>query len=176
MGQDKALLQLDGQTLVERGLRKLREVCVEVRIAGGLPQLTRFAPVISDSHPGCGPLGGIVAALEQSTHEWNLFLAVDMPFVPASSLRTLLADASGPAQIVLAQAEGRVQPLCGAYSRGALPALREELRAGRLKVKEAVLSTGNVRYVTFTDLSWFDNLNTPEEYRQAAKLSSANSV
>ena len=167
MGRDKALLELDGETLIELALRKLVAVCAEVAIAGGSAELERFGWVIADGTPGRGPLGGIVAALEQSVFECNLFLAVDMPFVPVEALRALVAVAGGAEMVVLAQAEGYIQPLCGVYSRRALPLLRNELAAGRLKMKNAVAATGAVAYVQFAELGWFRNLNTPEEFRAA---------
>jgi len=170
MGSDKSLLKLDGETLVERAIRKLRYVCAEVAIAGGSAGLDRFGCVIPDEIPEQGPLGGIVAALEQSAYEWNLFLGVDMPFVPEAALRTLLAAAGRKEMILLARAAGYVQPLCGVYSRRALPVLREELRARRLKLKEAVAATGEVAYVDFPELDWFRNLNTPDDFRAAVGL------
>ncbi len=93
MGRDKALLELEGETLVARGLRTLGEVCAEVAIAGGAEELRRFGRVIPDGLPGCGPLGGIVAALEQTLFEWNLFLAVDVPFVPRAVWARLIEAA-----------------------------------------------------------------------------------
>ena len=168
MGRDKALLELDGELLIERALRKLSAVCDEVAIAGGGAELARFGRVVPDLKPGLGPLGGIVAALEQSGWEWNLFLAVDMPFVPVEVLRALVAAAGGAEMVVLSRAEGYVQPLCGVYSRRALPALRAELEAGRLKVKDAVAAAGAVGYVEFAELDWFRNLNTPEDLRAAS--------
>ncbi len=142
MGSDKALLKLDGEALISRGLRKLRYVCPETAIAGGAAGLETFGRVISDLTPGCGPLGGIVSALEQSRFEWNLFLAVDLPLVPEGVLRALLAAAGGAEPVVLAQSGERVQPLCGVYSRRALPVLRAELAAGRLKMKDAATLAG----------------------------------
>jgi len=167
MLRDKALLELGGETLVERGLLKLREVCPEVAIAGGAPELGPFGRVIADTRPGCGPLAGIVAALEQSEFEWNLFLAVDMAFVPARALHALLSAVGGPELVVVAQAEGQVHPLCGVYSRGALGALRTELEAGRLKVKDAIAATGAYSYLPFDEEKWFRNLNTPEDFSEA---------
>jgi molybdenum cofactor guanylyltransferase len=167
MGSDKALLKLDGETLAVRAVRKLRYVCAEVAIAGGTTDLARLGRVIADEMPGCGPLAGIVAALDQSPYEWNLFMAVDMPFVPEAVLRGLVAAAGGEEMVLLARADGYVQPLCGIYSRRALPVLRAELVAGRLKVKDAVFATGSVGYVEFAELDWFQNLNTPEEFRAA---------
>ena len=168
MGRDKALLEWDGETLIELALRKLRTVCSEVAIAGGGTELARFGRVIPDETPGCGPLGGIVAALEQSAYEWNLFLAVDMPFVPEEALRSLVAAAGGTDLVVLAQADGYVQPLCGMYSRRALPGLRRELEAGRLKLKDAASATGSCAYVQIGTEAWFRNLNTPDDFRSAS--------
>lgn len=168
MGQDKALLQLSGVTLVERCLGKLRAVCDPVAIAGGSTELQRFAHIVPDETPGCGPLGGIVAALEQSSREWNLFLPVDAPFVPVECLRELLRTAAeDSADGIVARADGRLQPLCGAYSRRMLPVLRRELSERRWKVAPALELAGKVTVIDFANVKWFANLNTPEEFAVA---------
>jgi molybdopterin-guanine dinucleotide biosynthesis protein A len=170
MGQEKALLMLGGEPLVERGVRKLKETCVEVAIAGGTEDLARFGRVIPDKNPGCGPLGGIVSALEQSLFEWNLFLPVDAPFVPVSALKALLVMAGGSSSVcVVARAEGLMQPLCAVYSRRALEVLQEELAAGRWKVTSAIEAAGPVKVMDFDDARWFANLNTPEEFAEAER-------
>jgi molybdopterin-guanine dinucleotide biosynthesis protein A len=170
MGQDKALLTLGGEPLVKRGVRKLSKVCAEVAIAGGAENLTQFGRVIPDESAGCGPLGGIVAALEQSSFEWNLFLAVDAPFVPVSVLKALLFMAAGsPGVCVMARTEGMMQPLCAVYSREALAVLRQELAAGRWKVTRAIEAAGPVKVIDFDEASWFTNLNTPEEFAEAER-------
>ena len=170
MGRDKALLEWRGETLIELALRKLRAVCSEVAIAGGGSDLARFGRVIPDESPGNGPLGGIVTALETTAYEWNLFLAVDMPFVPEEALQALCAAAGGAEMILLAQADGYVQPLCGIYSRRALPVLRRELETGRLKLKDAAAATGQCAYLQMGTEAWFRNLNTPDDFRGALGL------
>jgi len=170
MGREKALLTLGGEPLVEIGIRKLNEICAEVAIAGGTEDLTRFGRVIPDRSPGCGPLGGIVSALEQSSFEWNLFLPVDAPYVPVSALKALLATAAGsPNVCVMARVQGLMQPLCAVYSRRSLGALQEELAAGRWKVISAIEAAGQVKVVDFEDARWFANLNTPEEFAEAER-------
>jgi molybdopterin-guanine dinucleotide biosynthesis protein A len=173
MGRDKALLTLDGEPLVKRAIRKLSEICAEVAIAGGTEDLNQFGRVVPDVNPGCGPLGGIVSALEQSSFEWNLFLAVDAPFVPVSTLKALLLMAAGfPGVCIMPRAQGLRQPLCAVYSRNALGVLREELAAGRWKVVPAIEAAGSVKEVDFEDAKWFANLNTPEEFEEAEALNS----
>ena len=170
MGRDKALLLLNGEPLVQRGLRTLREVCTEVAIAGAAQDLSQFGRVIPDEMADCGPLSGIVSAMEQSSLEWNMFLSVDSPFVPAEVLNRLLLMAAGfPSIGVMARTAGVLQPLCAVYSRKALPTLREELAAGRWKVTQAVATAGQYKIVDFEEESWFRNLNTPEEFAEAER-------
>ena len=90
MGRDKALLELAGKPLIEHAVTKLRRVCAEVHILAGAEGehagLARYAPLVHDLHPGCGPISGIEAALTHTTHDWNLILAVDVPFLPTALL------------------------------------------------------------------------------------------
>jgi molybdopterin-guanine dinucleotide biosynthesis protein A len=169
MGRDKAFLELGGRTMVEIGLEKLRVVCGEVSLVGNSPELGRFGvPVVRDAMAGCGPLGGIVAGLEASASEWNLFLAVDVPFVPVQVLKMLLTRSETEGAVcVLAETLGVSHPLTGIYAKAALPVLRRELEAGRLKVKSAIQAAGAVRTLQFEHDEWFRNLNTPEEFAEA---------
>ena len=86
MGRDKALLELAGKPLVLHAVTKLRRVCSEVQILSSKAELERFAPLVRDMREGCGPLGGMEAGLGHSWHEWNLFMPVDMPFLPSAFL------------------------------------------------------------------------------------------
>jgi molybdenum cofactor guanylyltransferase len=168
MGQNKSLLMLGGEPLVARAIRKLSQVCAEVAIAGGTKELLPFGRLIPDENPGCGPLGGIVAALEQSSFEWNLFLAVDAPFVPVSVLKSLLNVAAGSGDVcAMVRSQDLLQPLCAAYSRRALDVLKKELAAGRWKVMRAIEAAGPVQFLDIEDSSWFINLNTPEDFAEA---------
>jgi molybdenum cofactor guanylyltransferase len=168
MGRDKAQLVLDGEPLVERGLRTLREVCAEVAIAGGSAELRRFGTIVPDEIAGRGPLGGIVSAMRASNFDWNLFLAVDTPFVPVHVLNHLLGLAATANVVgIMARVGGQVQPLCAVYSRRALPRLTEELAAGNWKITEAVAAAGGYTAVDFEDERWFRNLNTPAEFAEA---------
>ncbi len=172
MGRDKALLEFSGETLVERAVRKLGKVCSEVGIAGGGDALRMYGRVVPDGTGGCGPLGGIVAALETTFCDWSLFLAVDVPLVPAELLRRLgerCLESSGVA--VMVRVEGRAEPLCAGYNRRALEVLRAELAAGHWKVTQAIAAAGAVEYleVSGMETEWLMNVNTPEEFRVAER-------
>ncbi len=100
MGTDKAFVPLDGRTLLARALDLARSVSSEVRIVGDKEKFAPFAPVVEDIFPGCGPLGGIHAALRSSQTDLNVVLAVDVPFVSLALLQYLITRArSVPARM-----------------------------------------------------------------------------
>jgi molybdopterin-guanine dinucleotide biosynthesis protein A len=168
MGRDKALLKLGGKTLVERAGGKLKAVCERVGIAGG-DELAEFGRVVPDERPGCGPLGGIVAALESSEFEWNIFLPVDVPLVPVEFVqrlgeRCLASDTVA----VMARVDGRAEPLCAGYHRRALGGLRVALEQGDFKVMRAIEGAGEIEFMDIVEPGMqFLNLNTPEEFAAA---------
>src|SRR5450755_4577761 len=95
MGKDKAFLQLGDETLLSRAVKVAGAVAKEIRIVGDARKFAGFGQVVEDVYRDRGPLGGIHAALSSSTTEWNLMLAVDLPFVEPEFLKFLLQRARG---------------------------------------------------------------------------------
>jgi molybdenum cofactor guanylyltransferase len=131
MGTDKALAPLCGKPLIEHALAALREAGLPPSIAGARTALGEFAPVISDSAPGQGPLAGICSALASASEGGAVFLSVDLPLVPASLISYLLhrARISGAA-VVLASVNAFPQTFPAVVDRAALPFLAAELESG----------------------------------------------
>lgn len=136
MGQDKALLELAGKPLVLLAVEKLRRVCAEVHILGNRPELEAYAPVIRDRHKGCGPLGGIEAALLHSTKDWNLFMAVDMPFLPTGFLHGWVSRVIGRehARVALFTVDGMPQPALCLVHREMAPFVSRAMERGEFKL------------------------------------------
>jgi molybdopterin-guanine dinucleotide biosynthesis protein A len=126
MGTDKALLQLDGRPLIAHAVAKLRRICAEVRILGANPALAAYAPLVPDLHPNCGPVGGIEAALAHTTHDWNLILAVDVPFMPAAILHRWATHITAPTEttrVAMFTADCRPQPAVCLLHRQIAPSI-----------------------------------------------------
>ena len=177
MGADKAFVILDGRTLLVRTLEFVRSVTDDVRIVGDAAKFAAFAPVVEDVFRGCGPLGGIHAALRASAADLNLMLAVDVPFVSPELLQFLVARASTSAAIVtVPQTAKRWQPLCGVYRQEFADAAENALRGGRYKI-DALFETGTTNVIGEEELAaagfsadMFRNLNTPEELAGASGM------
>lgn len=143
MGRDKALLKLGGKPLVLHAVVKLRRVCMEVSILGSDPALDAFAPLVADLHPGCGPMGGMEAALLQSSYLWNLFLPVDVPFVPTAYLdgwvrHVLPSAAQKGARVLMFTVDQVPQPTLALMHRDVGPLLTKSLEKGEYKLYAAL--------------------------------------
>jgi molybdenum cofactor guanylyltransferase len=150
MGQDKALLQVEGKCLVEIALGKLRGLGVShTGIAGAQSELSAYAAVIPDLHSGCGPLSGIEAALAATSQTMNLFLAVDLPLLPAPFLAWMLerAEITGSLMTV-PRVNGRPQPLCAVYHRDLLGPISAALDAGNYKVMPVITAAAHEKAVS----------------------------
>lgn len=179
MGRDKALLLLGGVPMALLQARKLERVCGRAAFVGKEPGPLEALgyPFVADAASERAALHGLLAALEWSTEALTVVLAADVPHVPEALLAALLArlSASGATAVVPTDA-GHPQPLCAAWSKEALAALRLAVAAGDLSLRGAVESTrGLVLSEEETALlpgfaaGAFRNVNTPEEYRAAEK-------
>ncbi len=185
MGSDKAFLEFEGRTLLNRALDLAQSVAAHVCIVGSAEKLggnvegdsARAEQIVEDVFPDCGPLGGIHAALRSSQTDLNLILAVDLPFIPAAFLQYLIGEArkAPQAMAVFAQAGGQKQPLCALYRRGFADAAEKALRAGRNRI-DLLFATIPVRMIDEEQLraagfsaAIFRNLNTPADL-ETAKL------
>jgi molybdenum cofactor guanylyltransferase len=174
MGADKALVILDGRTLLARALELARTISDNVRIVGSAEKFAAFAPVVQDVFRECGPLGGIHAALRASAAELNLMLAVDVPFVRPALLQYLVTRArSSDAIATVPRAGGGWQPLCAVYRREFGEGAEKALRAGRYRI-DALFAGVDVQEIGEEELGragfsagMFCNLNTKEELEAA---------
>jgi len=176
MGQDKTLLTWEGETLLTRSVRLLQSVSNTVRIVGSISKFPNFSEVVEDIFPDCGPLGGIHAALANSTTELNLVIAVDMPTITAPLLVYLLRRAKDSrAMVTVPRTADGWQPLCAIYRKSLQPFAEQALKARDYKI-DHLFSQVNVCEISGVELAehgfsdaQFHNLNTPEDVRTAGR-------
>jgi molybdopterin-guanine dinucleotide biosynthesis protein A len=118
MGRDKARLCVDGELLVARQVRLLREagadecwVSVAAGKRAGYPEIGDGVRWVEDVTADAGPMEGIRQVLEQTTAGWLLVLAVDLPALDADFLRTLRGHCDDGRGVVPVTQRGR-EPLC----------------------------------------------------------------
>jgi molybdenum cofactor guanylyltransferase len=174
MGRDKALLRFGDSTLLEQAMATARAAVRDVRIVGSRAIFQAFGETVEDQFPGCGPLSGIHAALRCSDVDYNLILAVDMPFLSSAWLRYLLEQARrSHAVATFARDHAGSQPLCAVYRREFAEVAEAALRAGRYRI-DALFTGVPARVIDRAELArenfspeLFRNLNTLEEFERA---------
>ena len=149
MGRDKSMLNLAGKPLVYHAVKKMRRVCMDVRVLSGRAELAAYAPLVFDLHADCGPMGGMEAALAHSIFEWNLFLPVDMPFLPSALIdgwvRHWLRESSRRdrgARVRMFMVGGRPQPGFCMLHRDVQPYFTEALERGEYKLMPTLMAAG----------------------------------
>lgn len=174
MGADKALLELNGKPLIVHTIELARQVSRDVKIVGNPLTLASYGAVIEDVYRGRGPLGGIHAALTASESDWNLILAVDLPFLTVPFLKYLIAEsqASG-VTVTVPSTDGFLHPLCGVYRKQFAIVAERALAEARNKI-DALYPEVSLRVISEEEMldnglssAMFRNLNTPEEWEQA---------
>ena len=167
-GRDKSALLVDGRTILDRQMSELSSLTGDILIVGG-PDADPAARTIVDLVPGCGPLGGLHAALTEARGDVVFVVACDMPYVTARFAAHLLSLASD-AEIVVPQTERGYHPLCAVYARTCLEMVARRLAERRLKMVD-LFADVRTRGVTSEDIDRFGdrhrllaNVNTPEEY------------
>jgi molybdopterin-guanine dinucleotide biosynthesis protein A len=190
MGQDKALTPFRGRPLVEQALSVLRGAGLEASIAGARSALGAFAPVVEDSEPDQGPLGGICTALASTSAQWAVFLPVDLPLLPASLIEFLLHHAriTGRA-VTVPSIGGFAQTFPAVLKRAVLPVMKAELAGGRggcfrafqaaaaglsepvsVVGVEMLVQAGQVAHPEGLPAArWFSNVNTAEDLCRAER-------
>ena len=182
-GRDKALEPIAGEPMIRRVIRRSAEgvVAHEVIVvvsslerAAGLP-LCPTHRIVADLSPGCGPLGGIYTGLLTARTEWGLVTACDMPFLSATLLRHMSMIRVN-VDVVVPALDGRPEPTHALYSRRCLPAIKERLRVGELKIS-GFFDCVRVRYVLEDEIRRFDpglmsflNVNRQEDLARVLEI------
>ena len=199
-GRDKSALVVGGRTILDRQLEAFRALTDDILIVGGHARLrcsSSFGSAehvaraddvhagarpfqasvreIADIVPGCGPLGGLHAALTAARGDAVFVVACDMPYVTAP-LADYLFSLAGDAQIVIPWTERGYHPLCAVYTRACLGPVAARLANQQLAMRELMRDV-SVRVVTDSEIGRYGatsrllaNVNTPAEYADLEAL------
>lgn len=121
MGTDKLFLRMGGRSLLERTIASCEAYFRPVKLVA--PDGARFSSlgyaVVADSPRACGPMAGVIAALEDCDTDSCFVTAADLPDLNAEVIASLLSRYRGQQYLGLIETNG-VQPLCGIYHKSAL--------------------------------------------------------
>ncbi len=186
MGENKALLKINGMYQIQRLLEILNPIFDNIIISSNDIQQFKFTgkKVIKDIYSGQGPLAAIHAGLTETETENNFFISCDMPFISTEMIKYLIHYKSN-ALIVLPKVEGKIQQLCGMYSKSILPNVEAHLleaQKNKSTVKGSIFEllgivtneTVEVSKLKIYNKEIFFNMNTPNDYEYVKRKYSKN--
>ena len=132
-GIDKASLQIEGVTLLERALAATMSAA-EVVVVGSPIAASRSVVWTREEPAGGGPAAGLLAGLDRflAAPDLVVVLAVDMPRVNAGTVARLTWAVEASASVdgaVLVDEDGRRQTLAAVYRWAALQSARPKDRS-----------------------------------------------
>jgi molybdopterin-guanine dinucleotide biosynthesis protein A len=179
---EKALLEFEGKTILERLLENLFRVVDEVILSvRDTSQKEKLMPVREkfpdreirfcfDTLEDAGPLEGIRAGLLESGSEYSFVCAGDMPFVNPNVVELLFEKASVHDAALPKWDDRMFEPLHAVYSRKMIPEIEKAFEKGKHSVLTPVFQMQDVVFVEVSEirkidpeLRTFANINTVED-------------
>lgn len=174
MGQDKALLEINGVPMLQRVCSIARQCANPVYVV--TPWVERYQAIVPhdchfiretavNSTESQGPLVGFAQALGQVQTDWVLLLACDLPQLRADVLQTWaqqLDQVDAAAIAYLPRHSKGWEALCGFYRRSSLSGLQTFVASGGRSFQRW-LAQYPVTELPLTDPQMLLNCNTPDD-------------
>lgn len=121
IGEDKALLKLNGVAIIERIYNLLDTIFEKTIIISNDTEKYKFLThqVYEDIYPGFGPLSGIHSGLINSDTNDNFIISCDMPLVNEEVINFILSNNS-ESDIVLSKSKSNIHLLCAVYKKSCI--------------------------------------------------------
>jgi molybdopterin-guanine dinucleotide biosynthesis protein A len=186
-GDNKSLLMLGGETLIERQVRIMRAVCSEIIIVTNTPRsylskVDESVRIITDYILSKGPLSGMHAGLTLAQNREAWIVGCDMPILSPEAAELLLRRKMDGYEAVFPSIEGKLYPLYGVYDRDCAQHIWSILMNGDTQVL-SLLKVLNWQQVTESDfqLAGIDtkfvrSIKTYEDYCEVTQLLRADEV
>lgn len=180
MGQDKALIHLQGIPLLRRVCEVAFNCASQVYVVTPWPdryqeilpdacRLIQEVPLPGETAPH-GPLVGFAQGLAQIETNWVLLLACDLPQLQVKVLQDWATELDKTEENTIAllprQSKGW-EPLCGFYRRQCLPLLTQFINEGGRSF-QPWLAQHPVQELAINDTQLLLNCNTPADLESLA--------
>jgi molybdopterin-guanine dinucleotide biosynthesis protein A len=177
-GQNKALLSVGDQPIMERQVELFQELFEQVIVVSNYPLefVSWEITIVSDIYPLRSSLTGIQSGLFYTRTSQAFVSACDMPFLKKEMIEVLLRYLDPKLDIIVPVTTEGYQPLCAVYSRRCFLLIENQLIRGEMKissifpkVKVKTIPEDMLRSVD-PDLISFFNINTQEDLTRSQTL------
>lgn len=180
LGCPKALLDFEGQSLIEMLIERLKNLFREITVVTDRPDLFQGLPVkltgdlLTDHQKS--PLRGIHAGLSVSSGPFQFVVACDMPLLNMDLISFMSKLTAEDIDVVIPLVGGHYQPLHAFYNRSCIKVITNQLRNKQYKVAE-IYRHLKLRVVEEAEVVSFDpkqesftNINRWSDYHRVLKV------
>lgn len=167
MGRPKAMIDLHGQTFLQRAVDALKPHVATIVLLGDgpIPASVSGLRRLADIADTKGPLAGMLAAMRAAPDAAWLFVACDTPlFSPHAAAWLIAQRRAGAVALLPRRGDGPPEPLPGIYEPSARDRLEQLVCEGKPSPR-LMADDANVRCPVLPDalLRCWSNVNTPED-------------
>ena len=169
MGFNKALIEINGETLIQRTVKTFQKVFDETMVVTNdvLLYENLGVKVVADIYKGAGSLGGIFTALFHARGEHAFVAACDMPRLDIDCIKRVVSS-TDDCDAVIPFISGRFHPMHALYSKRCMKTMEGMIKEGNLRISDLIEKI-KVRRLTIEDFaglpiaSSVENINTKED-------------
>lgn len=180
-GENKALIKINNQPVIEIITNKLKKVFSKVIISSNQNFDFLKLPIINDMIPNHGPLSGIHAGLNKSNTDKTFFISCDMPLIDYQSINFIIEN-SDDFDITVPIIKNFPVYVCGVYKKKLLNEI--EKLFNQTKNTPSIKNLTKIANTNFIEIEKEDfynemsfiNMNTIEDYELIIEYFSTNHV
>lgn len=175
----KAFIEVDGEKIIEKNLKIMRQLFKEIFIVTNQPELYLYlkTPLLGDVYDIRGPMTGIFTSLLNSSNKWVFVSACDMPFINGELIKYMASKRDNydavvpksplrPPLVKGGRRGGYIEPLFAFYSKQLMPSMEKAIFSNKTGSKD-FLRDKRVKYIFNREIKGIDakamsfiNLNT----------------
>jgi molybdopterin-guanine dinucleotide biosynthesis protein A len=172
MGSDKSFLPVKAEKSYMKAYRLLTPFCDKIYFSCRKEQRINFQEmdIITDKYAECGPIAGILTAMETYRDQNWLVIAVDMLYTTTEMIAELIHNRPDNQSIFFGNNQ-RVEPLLGIYDRSIYGYLKNAHLSGEFSLNKILTASPDV-YLCAAEGRNLASINTPadfEEFNQKLK-------
>ena len=182
----KAFIEVEGEKIIERNLKIMRQLFKEIFIVTNQPELYLYLKthLLGDVYDIRSPMTGIFTSLLNSLNNWVFISACDMPFINKELIKYMASkrdnydavvpkyNENNPPQSPFSKGGLRgdyTEPLFAFYSKRLIPSMERAILANKTSPKD-FLNNKKVKYISTEEIKGIDakamsfiNFNTLED-------------
>jgi molybdopterin-guanine dinucleotide biosynthesis protein A len=177
-GENKAFIQIDGRTIIQKQYRLLKELFSEIIIVTNDPRtVIEFDCLVAvDLFSKRASLTGIHTGLFYASNEYVFICGCDTPFLKRALVETIINATHMPNGVTMPATSAGLEPLCAVYAKKCLPLVEHHVAQNQMKIQRVFgkkrirpISEQKLRQVD-PDLVSFFNINRPEDLELAKQM------